>query len=887
MKKILGFIIAIIWSILWNIALANATWTTFQIDENFFESTNFSTWDYSTIKFWNNIWNSFWWLVVRWPSFWNETELTMNWQTIYCKKQIRWFYINQARWNIVWPLDNFTLATFKSNPELYPSYHKLSLEWWFFTRCTWDMIDNFNWIYGYVKHTTVWWQTYDLRAWFEYTPATNNIWNNRQSTLNRTIDTDSNSYKIQWYILDSYWQIWYIDTDWRLNWNISFYDISGEHATIKIHSNKNALYHITWDFITAEPQWNITWWEDLYFSVDLYTWNWIRNIYLKLSTWNEEIFDSASITIETVDNIPPVIEIISPSSWEAINWNDLWSGIINFVRSWYDNAGITTYRLYISWNNDLQVYPGITSTNKSVWWFVNWDYTRRVEAEDINNNIWTSEITPFYVRWIWNIYPITITKTINPTNPTVWETVKFTITFTNTLNKYIKNVKIYDIAPENLTANRNNIGEITDEFILLFSWTLNPLETRTLAFTWIITEKWYFENNAMVMSDWWFSAIATVQSEISESRLELTQTITPDEDLIIDQDIEYEITLTNNWDWTGYDIVLSESLSDIFVYEWEDLTWEDNSFILFTWDLWPGESVSYKINWYTENEWVLRSVAKVTSSNNGTIEDTKEIEIHTNICGNGIIELWYEQCDDWENNGKINHCSKYCRNNTYWVACKYSDAQYLANGAFIDTLKHRWFEYIEIMRNSCLHRWKSNYLWLWKYHPDEYVTKAEVLKTLVKIRWIAKNDFNISTEDMTYSGAITFKDVWPNHWFAWYSFYAYNNGLTDWLYSSSNWSLYLKPDSAITRNEIIKAVVTLYKEIVNDDPIDISWTSEMTDVKPWNKYYPYIREAEELWFISWYPSKNWEYLWKWDQSLTRAEFAKIVSIPFTDILFGE
>jgi hypothetical protein len=61
----------------------------------------------------------------------------------------------------------------------------------------------------------------------------------------------------------------------------------------------------------------------------------------------------------------------------------------------------------------------------------------------------------------------------------------------------------------------------------------------------------------------------------------------------------------------------------------------------------------------------------------------------------------------------------------------------------------------------------------------------------------------------------------------------------------------------------------------------------MIDVKPGNKYYNYIREAEELWFISGYPTNDWKYIRKWDKALTRAEFAKIVSKPFEDILFGE
>jgi hypothetical protein len=49
------------------------------------------------------------------------------------------------------------------------------------------------------------------------------------------------------------------------------------------------------------------------------------------------------------------------------------------------------------------------------------------------------------------------------------------------------------------------------------------------------------------------------------------------------------------------------------------------------------------------------------------------------------------------------------------------------------------------------------------------------LKTLVKIRGIAFEDFNIINEDQPYDGVQVFADVPKNHWFSRYSFYAFDH----------------------------------------------------------------------------------------------------------------
>ena len=78
----------------------------------------------------------------------------------------------------------------------------------------------------------------------------------------------------------------------------------------------------------------------------------------------------------------------------------------------------------------------------------------------------------------------------------------------------------------------------------------------------------------------------------------------------------------------------------------------------------------------------------------------------------------------------------------------------------------------------------------------------------------------------------------------------------------------------------------LYKEIIDSSDIDISGDSKLADIAVGSSYYyQYVREAEELWIISWYDMPNGKKMWLGNNPLTRAEFAKIVSIPFAEILF--
>ncbi len=219
-------------------------------------------------------------------------------------------------------------------------------------------------------------------------------------------------------------------------------------------------------------------------------------------------------------------------------------------------------------------------------------------------------------------------------------------------------------------------------------------------------------------------------------------------------------------------------------------------------------------------------------------------------------------------------------------ACIYDDELYLANGSFDDTIGHRWFPYIEIMRISCLHRWRGTNQWLWIYAPNDHITRAEVLKTVVKILGIEFNNFSITSEDLLYTGNIPFADVSYDNRFAHYADYAFKQGITEGLYTTDDdGNRYIDADKLITRYEAIKIMMLTYKQLYLHR-IDTDGPSVMGDViNTDDPYYSYIREAEELGFISGVPQADGSYNFEGQREILRSEFAKIISVPFTQQLF--
>ena len=291
-------------------------------------------------------------------------------------------------------------------------------------------------------------------------------------------------------------------------------------------------------------------------------------------------------------------------------------------------------------------------------------------------------------------------------------------------------------------------------------------------------------------------------------------------------------------------------------------------------------------SWATINTWCIYPVTPPSwcTSNCGWSSYTPvdvcpagdySTSFYDGICGTAPIVLHHSAKI---NSGELGQ--------TEGKACIYSDVNYLDKWPFTDTINHRWYPYIEMMRLSCIQKWVGSSQWLRLYGPETQITRWAVLKTIVKILWIAFNDFSITSEDQPYYGETPFKDVPRDLWVAHYAEYAQTKWLTDGLIAyDAKWNAYIKPDEPMTRYEAIKVMMVAYNMIVKIK-VDISWRSALGDViEKNNPYYQYIRQAEILWFISWIPQVDRWYNFEWQKYITRAEFAKIISVPFGDELF--
>jgi cysteine-rich repeat protein len=216
--------------------------------------------------------------------------------------------------------------------------------------------------------------------------------------------------------------------------------------------------------------------------------------------------------------------------------------------------------------------------------------------------------------------------------------------------------------------------------------------------------------------------------------------------------------------------------------------------------------------------------------------------------------------------------------------CIYDDEEYLARWSFDDIFGHWWELPIEIMRVSCLHRGRHTKAGLRRYEPNANIQRDEVLKTLVKIVGIEFEDFSIKSEELLYTGVIPFADVAYNNRFSHYANYAFTRWLTQWLYSVDSAKNYLSPTKWMTRYEATKAIVTAYEKMHWTIVIQSAPASKIVDVPTADPNSIYVRKAEVAWLIQWYPQANGTFLFKWDGSITRAEFAKIIAAAFNEQL---
>ena len=337
--------------------------------------------------------------------------------------------------------------------------------------------------------------------------------------------------------------------------------------------------------------------------------------------------------------------------------------------------------------------------------------------------------------------------------------------------------------------------------------------------------------------------------------------------------VEYE-----NWEstiWYQYPSVDCEDSCQLNIITCENWFWNKNTSLIEYWDC-------YEICKNCRTPWWERLAHEdsVMAFLDNSVACWRSCLWQTRTCYNWELDWFfeYESCSvDKCNNEYHSSAGNFCD--------YYNDAPYLSKWVFQDTVWHRAFNYIENMRLSCLHRGKGTYQNQRIYYPNEYIKKSEILKTLVKIMWVAFDNFSIQSEDITYSKTPIFSDVNKDNWFVRYSEYAFINWLTNWFYKVNNNQKLLYPNEFVTRKDIVKKIIETYIEIYGD--INLNKKTNLVDLNEYDPYYNYIRKAESLWIIQWVENYDGNYYFQWNDFVTRAQFAKMISVSFGDLLFDK
>ena len=195
--RILSFFWILFWVLFFSPTFSNEIFLDSWIDSiHPLRSDNLST---IYFKYWNNNY--------EWAMFWKDFINLSTWVSIktenlrnevICHKQIRWFYFNPARWEMLRPLDMDTLSGLRVNNT---TYNNINLTWWWFFDCEW--VDKNN-IYWQIKHNLYNINEYFLVAWTEMDYDNNNYYQHLTWSLQYT--------RFAGHIWDSIWWISEVNT---------------------------------------------------------------------------------------------------------------------------------------------------------------------------------------------------------------------------------------------------------------------------------------------------------------------------------------------------------------------------------------------------------------------------------------------------------------------------------------------------------------------------------------------------------------------------------------------------------------------------------------------------------------------------------------------------
>lgn len=226
---------------------------------NTFIASHNNTTNISFKYWWNNLhgilaWS--WWIKLETPE-----NIYISWSSnsISCSKQLEWLYYNAIRWAALWPMDNNTLQKLK---EIDGSYNNVVVEWWFYTDCVWENINN-NFVIWKVTNSKLWLK-YHLFAGLLYDDYANNF-SETQRINAWTLVFQNNIFKGR--VFDMYggwiWDLSYETTPWTITiwwftWAVFFPGISSvTNAEPKqlYSSNIFTVAWLTWNTLLSISSW--------------------------------------------------------------------------------------------------------------------------------------------------------------------------------------------------------------------------------------------------------------------------------------------------------------------------------------------------------------------------------------------------------------------------------------------------------------------------------------------------------------------------------------------------------------------------------------------------------------------------------------------------------
>ena len=252
----------------------------------------------------------------------------------------------------------------------------------------------------------------------------------------------------------------------------------------------------------------------------------------------------------------------------------------------------------------------------------------------------------------------------------------------------------------------------------------------------------------------------------------------------------------------------------------------------------------------------------------------------------GSINVGTYKCD------KINSCSvavtyapKDCETNLFfadsvtWEPLDTTDGE---NRTFLDVDPKSWYhKYItnlyifgkNIISNKEI---KINNIKYKIFNPSTYITRAELLKMIVK----AKGIKDTSLPQVTTNTPKPFDDVDINTWYAPYIIYAKENNLIQGDSNTNNF----RPNDSINRAEAIKIIV----KASGKENITYSQQSPFNDVNNSSEwFYKYVLIGVKEGLIEGYLEDNGQRFFHPERVLTRGQGSKLISKAFNIIPIWE